>query len=151
MRRSASAGSTPPSYPWEHRRRMPAGEDAIEIEVDGYPVRVTRPEKVFFPEIGLTKLGLVEYYLAVGPGALNGVRERPTVLKRFPHGVEGDFFFQKRLPAKRPPWIESVTVSFPSGRHAEELCPTTVAHLAWAANRGCIDLNPWPVRRGDVD
>jgi DNA ligase D-like protein (predicted polymerase) len=89
--------------------------------------------------------------VAVGAGALRGVYERPTVLKRYPNGAEGEFFYQKRVPASRPDWVETVTVSFPSGRSAEELCPVDVAHLAWAANAGCLDLNPWAVRRDDVD
>ncbi len=122
-----------------------------EVEVDGRTVKVTNPDKVFFSARGETKLDLVNYYLAVGEGALRGVRERPTVLKRFPDGAEGEFFFQKRVPKNRPDWLETVTVSFPSGRSADELCPTDVAHLAWAANLGCLDLNPWPVRRADVD
>jgi DNA ligase D-like protein (predicted polymerase) len=123
-----------------------------EVEVDGKTVKVTNPDKVFFPERGETKLDLVRYYLAVGEGALVGVFHRPTVLKRFPDGATGEPFFQKRVPEKgRPEWIETVTVSFPSGRTAEELCPTDVAHIAWAANLGCLDLNPWPVRRWDVD
>ncbi|MEX2658176.1 MAG: DNA polymerase domain-containing protein [Acidimicrobiales bacterium] len=112
---------------------------------------VTNPSKPFFSARGETKLDLVQYYVAVGEGALRGVYERPTVLKRYPDGAEGEFFFQKRVPANRPDWMETVTVTFPSGRSAEELCPTDVAHLAWAANAGCIDLNPWAVRRGDVD
>lgn len=115
------------------------------------PVKVTNPDKVFFSARGETKLDLIRYYLAVGDGALRGVHLRPTVLKRFPNGAEGEFFFQKRVPDSRPPWIETVTVSFPSGRTATELCPTDVAHVVWAANLGCLDLNPWPVRRGDVD
>ncbi|HXW33163.1 MAG TPA: non-homologous end-joining DNA ligase [Acidimicrobiales bacterium] len=123
----------------------------VTIEVDGRDVSVTNPDKVFFSTRGETKLDLVRYYVAVGPGALLGVLERPTVLKRFPNGAEGESFFQKRVPQSRPSWIETVTVTFPSGRSAEELCPTDVAHLAWAANLGCIDLNPWPVRRTDVD
>jgi DNA ligase D len=114
-------------------------------------VRVTNPDKVFFPTRGETKLDLVLYYLAVGDGALRGVRERPTVLKRFPDGATGEPFFQKRVPEKRPDWIETVRVTFPSGRHADELCPVDVAHIAWAANLGCLDLNPWAVRRADVD
>ncbi len=126
-------------------------KDSVEIEVDGRPVTVTNPSKVFFSARGETKLDLVNYYLAVGEGALRGVYERPTVLKRFPNGAEGDFFFQKRVPASRPDWLETVTVTFPSGRSADELCPTDVAHLAWAANAGCLDLNPWAVRRSDVD
>jgi bifunctional non-homologous end joining protein LigD len=124
---------------------------SVEVEVDGHTVTVTNPDKVFFATRGETKLDLVRYYLAVGPGALRGVRDRPTVLKRFPHGAEGEFFYQKRVPTSRPPWIETVTVAFPSGRFAEELCPVDVAHIAWAANLGCLDLNPWPVRRDDVD
>ena len=124
---------------------------AVEVEVDGILVRVSNPDKVFFPARGETKLDLVHYYLAVGEGALRGVYERPTVLKRFPDGALGEPFFQKRVPEKRPEWLETVTVSFPSGRSADELCPVNVAHLVWAVNLGCLDLNPWPVRRGDVD
>ena len=126
-------------------------EPAVEVDADGRKVRVTNPSKVFFTARGETKLDLVHYYLAVGEGALRGVFERPTVLKRYPHGAEGDFFFQKRAPEKRPPWIETVQVRFPSGRTADELCPTHVADLAWAANLGCLDLNPWAVRRSDLD
>jgi DNA ligase D-like protein (predicted polymerase) len=128
-----------------------AKEPSVTLEVDGRTVTVTNPSKVFFSARGETKLDLVSYYVAVGEGALRGVLERPTVLKRYPNGAEGEFFFQKRVPANRPDWLETVTVSFPSGRSAEELCPTDVAHLAWAANAGCIDLNPWAVRRSDVD
>ena len=121
------------------------------VDVDGRTVTVSNPDKVFFSTRGETKLDLVNYYVAVGQGALLGVRERPTVLKRYPNGAEGDFFYQKRVPAGRPDWLETVTVTFPSGRSAEELCPVDVAHIAWAANLGCLDLNPWPVRRNDVD
>jgi DNA ligase D len=124
---------------------------AVEIDVDGIPVRVSNPDKVFFPARGETKLDLVQYYLAVGDGALQGVFERPTVLKRFPDGALGEPFFQKRVPEKRPEWLETVRVSFPSGRSADELCPVDVAHIIWAVNLGCLDLNPWPVRRHDVD
>jgi DNA ligase D-like protein (predicted polymerase) len=126
-------------------------KETVELEVDGRTVTVTNPSKVFFSARGETKLDLVRYYVAVGEGALRGVYERPTVLKRYPNGAEGDFFYQKRVPASRPEWLETVTVHFPSGRSAEELCPVDVAHLAWAANAGCLDLNPWAVRRGDVD
>jgi DNA ligase D len=127
-------------------------ERSTEIEVDGRTVKITNPDKVFFSARGETKLDLVQYYVAVGDGALRGVYERPTVLKRFPNGAEGEFFYQKRVPEKgRPEWIETVTVSFPSGRSAEELCPVDVAHVVWAANLGCLDLNPWPVRRRDID
>jgi DNA ligase D-like protein (predicted polymerase) len=124
----------------------------VELDVGGRTVTVTNPDKVFFSARGETKLDLVNYYVAVGEGALRGVFLRPTVLKRFPDGAEGEPFFQKRVPVKgRPEWLDTVTVHFPSGRSAEELCPTDVAHVAWAANLGCIDLNPWPVRRVDVD
>ncbi|HTZ09037.1 MAG TPA: non-homologous end-joining DNA ligase [Acidimicrobiales bacterium] len=124
---------------------------AVTVQVDGHSVKVSNPDKVFFSARGETKLDLVRYYFAVGPGALRGVRERPTVLKRFPDGAEGPFFYQKRVPPSRPPWLQTVTVTFPSGRHAEELCPVDVAHILWAVNLGCLDLNPWPVRRADVD
>ncbi len=123
----------------------------VAVEVDGQTVTVSNPTKVFFSARGETKLDLVRYYLAVGPGALKGVYDRPTVLKRYPNGAEGEFFYQKRVPAQRPPWLQTVRVSFPSGRHAEELCPVDVAHIIWAVNLGCLDLNPWPVRRHDVD
>src|SRR5205085_11296406 len=121
------------------------------VDVDGRELSISNPEKVFFSARGETKLDLVRYYLAVGEGALRGVYERPTVLKRFPNGAEGEFFYQKRVPEKRPDWLQTATVSFPSGRSAEELCPVDVSHLIWAVNLGCLDLNPWPVRRGDLD
>lgn len=124
---------------------------ATEVEVAGRAVRVSSPEKVFFPARGETKLDLVRYYLAVGEGALRGVFERPTVMKRYVDGATGDFFFQKRVPVSRPDWLETVRVTFPSGRHADELCPADLAHVVWAVNLGCLDLNPWPVRRSDVD
>ena len=128
-----------------------ANSPFTELEAAGRLVRVTNPDKVFFPARGETKLDLARYYLAVGDGALRGVYERPTVLKRYPDGATGEPFFQKRVPERRPEWIETVQVTFPSGRHADELCPVDVAHLVWAVNLGCLDLNPWPVRRGDVD
>ncbi len=121
------------------------------VDVGERQIKVTNPAKVFFPAIGLTKLALVEYYLAVGEGALRGVRDRPTVLKRYPDGVDGEMFFQKRVPKSRPEWMATTTVAFPSGRSAEELCPQDVAHVIWAVNLGCIDLNPWAVRAGDLD
>ncbi len=124
---------------------------SIELDVAGRAVRITNPDKVFFPARGETKLDLARYYLAVGAGALRGVFERPTVMKRYPDGATGEPFFQKRVPEKRPEWLETVRVTFPSGRQADELCPVDDAHLVWAVNLGCLDLNPWPVRRGDVD
>jgi DNA primase len=122
---------------------------STEIEVGGRSVRFSNPEKVFFPARGETKLDLARYYLAVADGALRGVYERPTVLKRFPDGATGEPFFQKRVPEKRPEWLQTVRVTFPSGRSADELCPVDAAHLIWAVNLGCLDLNPWAVRRGD--
>jgi DNA ligase D len=130
---------------------MASTTPAVEIEVDGREVRVSNPDKVFFPARGETKLDLVQYYLAVGDGALRGVARRPTVLKRYPDGATGEPFFQKRVPKGAPVWLDTVRVTFPSGRHADELCPTDVAHIVWAVNLGCLDLNPWAVRRDDVD
>jgi bifunctional non-homologous end joining protein LigD len=121
------------------------------VEVAGRELQISNPDKVFFPAVGVTKIDLVAYYLAVADGALRGCRERPTVLKRYPHGVDGEMFFQKRVPSGRPPWLSTVTVTFPSGRSAEELCPTDAAHVIWAVNLGCLDLNPWAVRRSDLD
>jgi bifunctional non-homologous end joining protein LigD len=121
------------------------------LEVDGREVRLSNPDKIFFPARGETKLDLARYYLSVGPGALRAVHLRPTVLKRFPDGAEGEMFFQKRVPRSRPDWLQTAVVAFPSGRTAEELCPTDVAHIVWAVNLGCIDLNPWAVRRFDLD
>ena len=130
---------------------MAAKSPAAELEIDGHLVSVSNPEKVYFPARGETKLDLARYYVAVGEGALLGVLRRPTVLKRFPDGALGEFFFQKRVPSGRPDWLHTVTVAFPSGRTAEELCPVDVAHLVWAVNLGCLDLNPWPVRDSDLD
>jgi len=124
---------------------------SIDLDVAGRTVRITNPDKVFFPERGETKLDLARYYIAVADGALTGVRERPTVLHRFPQGALGESFYQKRVPEKRPAWIETVEIEFPSGRRARELCPIDVGHVVWAVNLGCLALNPWAVRRADVD
>ena len=121
------------------------------IDVAGHEVRLSNPGKVFFPEIGVTKLDLVEYYLAVAEPALVHLRERPTVMKRYVNGAAAAPFFQKRVPNGAPEWLQTATVSFPSGRTATELCPNDAAHLAWAVNLGVIDFNPWPVRRADPD
>src|SRR5690606_4430472 len=98
-----------------------------------------------------TKLDVIRYYLAVGEGALRGIHERPIVLKRYVEGIAGEFFFQKRAPASRPDWVETVTLRFPSGRKADELVITELAQLVWIVNLGCIDLNPHPVRASDLD
>ncbi len=143
---------------------------ATEIEVAGRTVRVSNPDKIYFPARGFTKLDVVQYYLSVGDGILRALRERPTTLERWPGGVvEGaklatrgpagrgdagpnDAFYQKRLPTKGvPKWIESAEIKFPSMRTADELCPTDLAHVAWAAQLGTIVFHPWPVRRSDVD
>ena len=122
----------------------------IEIEVGGRTVKVTNPDKVYFPEIGATKRDLVEYYVSVGEGVLRAIRERPTYLKRHPDGVGTDAIYQKRMP-RHPDWIETVTVRFPSGRTADAFCPTEVAAIAWCANLGTIDFHPWHARRADLD
>jgi DNA ligase D-like protein (predicted polymerase) len=121
------------------------------IEVAGRQVPVSNPGKVYFPQTGHTKLDLVRYYLAVADGALRGVAGRPMVLKRFVNGADQEAFFQKRAPSSRPDWIETVELSFPSGRTAEEVVLHDAAGLAWVANLGCIDLNPHPVRASDLD
>jgi bifunctional non-homologous end joining protein LigD len=121
------------------------------LELDGVDVTITNPGKIFFPKIGKTKLDLVNYYLSVAEGALKGVRDRPMNLKRFPHGADGEAFYQKRAPDSRPGWIQTVTVLFPSQRPADEVVCTNSATLAWVVNLGCIDLNPWPIRVTDVD
>ncbi len=129
---------------------MTAAKDEV-IEVAGRAVTISNPDKVFFPKSGYTKLDLVRYYVAVAEGALRGVAGRPMALKRFVNGAEGEAFFQKRAPTSRPEWIETVELSFPSGRTAEEIVVRDAAQLAWIINLGCIDLNPHPVRAGDLD
>ena len=121
------------------------------IEAAGRQVTITNPDKVFFPRTGHTKLDLVRYYMAVAEGAIRGIYGRPMALKRFVNGAEGEAFFQKRAPTSRPEWIETVELSFPSGRTAEEIVIRDAAQLAWIVNLGCIDLNPHPVRTGDLD
>jgi len=121
------------------------------IDVGGREVTISNPDKVFFPRTGHTKADLVRYYLAVAEGAIRGVAGRPMALKRFVNGAEGEAFFQKRAPSSRPEWIETVVLSFPSGRTAEEIVVREPAQLAWIINLGCIDLNPHPVRASDLD
>ena len=121
------------------------------IEVAGHAVTISNPDKVYFPRTGHTKMDLVRYYLTVADGALRGVSGRPMVLKRFVHGAEGEAFWQKRAPENRPDWLDSVVLSFPSGRTAEEIVVTDAAGLAWVVNLGCIDLNPHPIRASDLD
>jgi bifunctional non-homologous end joining protein LigD len=122
------------------------------LSIEGREVRVTHPDKPYFTQqTKLSKLDLVRYYLSVAPGALAGIRDRPLVLKRFVDGAEGQPFYQKRAPAKRPSWLRTVTLSFPSGRKAEEVVVDDAAGLAWIVNLGCIELHPHPVRSGDLE
>ncbi len=121
------------------------------LEVAGRQVAVSNPGKVYFPRAGLTKLDLVQYYMSVAGGALGGAGGRPMALKRFVNGAEGEPFFQKRAPQKRPDWIETAELRFPSGRTADEVVLRDAVGLAWVVNLGCIDLNPHPVRARDLD
>jgi bifunctional non-homologous end joining protein LigD len=128
-------------------------EEAVEVlSVDGREVRVTHPGKPYFSrDTKLSKLDVVRDYLAVAEGALRGIRDRPVVLKRFVDGAEGKAFYQKRAPDKRPDWLRTATLSFPSGRTAEEIVVDDAAGLAWIVNLGCIELHPHPVRSNDLD
>ena len=130
-------------------RHVPARKELLQIE--GREVPISNPEKVFFPQRGYTKLDLVRYYLAVAEGALRGAGGRPMALKRYVHGAEGEFFFQKRAPESRPLWIEVVELKFPSGRTAREVVLRDAAQLVWIINLGCLDLHPHPVRAEDLD
>ncbi len=121
------------------------------LQIAGREVAISNPDKLYFREAGVTKLELVQYYLSVAEGALRGVRGRPMALKRYVDGAEGEFFFQKRAPESRPPWVEVVELRFPSGRSAEEIVVRDAAQLAWVVNLGCIDLNPHPVRAADLE
>jgi DNA ligase D len=138
-------------------------DTAAEVEADGQAVRVTSPDRVIFPP-AVTKLQVVEYYVAVGPGILRALRERPVTLERWPKGVhpgmvlatrerpnDGDGFYQKRVMKGAPAYVQTVRIQFPSGRHADEMCPTQLADVAWAAQMGTVTFHPWPVRRADVD
>ena len=137
------------------------------IDADGREVRVSSPDRVIFGATertgDITKLQIAEYYVAVGEGIMRALRERPTTLERWPKGVHdeivvstrekggGDAFFQKRVPKGAPDYLETARIEFPSGRHADEICPTELAVVAWCAHMGTITFHPWPVRRADVD
>src|SRR5688572_29521777 len=123
----------------------------VVLHVAGRDVAVTNPDKVYFPRAGITKLALVEYYLAVADAAIRGVARRPMILKRFVNGVEQEPFFQKRVPEKRPDWITTATFTFPSGRSAVDVTVQDAAQLVWIVNLGCVDLNPHAVRAEDMD
>jgi len=125
---------------------------AEELEIAGHTVRLTSPDKVMFPRPGYTKRDVFEYYLAVGDGIMRALDHRPTTLQRFPDGIEGEMFFQKRISTRGvPPWVQTARINFPSGRTADELCPADLAHVAWAAQMGTIVFHPWPVRRDAPD
>jgi bifunctional non-homologous end joining protein LigD len=121
------------------------------LTVVGREVAISNPRKVLFPQAGYTKLDVAKYYLAVADGALRGAGNRPNVLVRYPSGIDGEFFYQKRAPESRPPWIEVVELKFPSGRTAEEVVPRDAATLVWMANLACLELHPHPVRADDLD
>jgi DNA ligase D-like protein (predicted polymerase) len=135
----------------------------MEFEVGGRAVRVSSPDKPYFPELGVTKSDVVRYFLAVGDGILGALRDRPTTLERWPGGVfdgaklstradnRGDAFYQKRVPKGAPEYVETARIQFPSGRPADEVCPTELAVVVWAVNLGTLTFHPWPVRRPDVD
>ena len=136
---------------------------AVELAVRGRTIRVSSPDKIYFPARGLTKLDVVQYFLSVGDGILGALRDRPTTLERWPKGVfegaklatrtdsTGDAFYQKRVPQGAPDYVETARIAFPSGRTADEVCPSELAVVAWAANLGTITFHPWPVRSADVE
>ncbi|MFD3813081.1 non-homologous end-joining DNA ligase [Rhodococcus sp. NPDC058639] len=126
--------------------------EAVELEVDGRAVRLSHPERVYFPEVGVTKLDIANYYLAVGDGVVRALRERPCMLHRFPSGIEGEKVHQKRLPHGAPDWVDTVRVHFPRyNRDADELCVTRVADVVWAVQMSTVEFHPWNSRRADVE
>jgi DNA ligase D len=133
----------------------PSRSPAVELTVPGpdgdRAVRVSNPDKVYFPALGITKREVVEYYLTVAEPLLRAIGDRPTTLKRFVDGVDGEPFYQKRVPKGAPDWVRTAQITFPSGRTADEVCPSEPAVLAWAANLGTLDFHPWPVRSANPD
>ena len=124
----------------------------VEIEVGDHTVRLSSPDRVYFSERGETKRDLVDYYLSVGPGIVNALRERPCMLHRFPKGVDGPKVHQKRLPSGAPPWVETVRLHFPRyGLHADELCVTRLADVIWAVQMSTVEFHPWNSRRADTE
>jgi DNA ligase D-like protein (predicted polymerase) len=123
----------------------------VELTAGGRTVRLSSPDKVYFPEPGYTKRDVAEYYRCVADGITRALRDRPTTLERYPEGVSGESFYQKRAPKNLPDWIDTARISFPSGRHADEICPAEPAAVLWAANLGTLTFHPWPVRRADTD
>ncbi|MEO6585877.1 MAG: non-homologous end-joining DNA ligase [Knoellia sp.] len=132
-------------------RRDEFGAPVI-LDVAGHEVKLSSPERVYFSERGETKLDLANYYLSVGDGIVNALRERPTMLHRFPDGVDGKKVHQKRVPRGAPPWLETVRLHFPRyGLHADELCPTDLAHVIWAVQMSTVEFHPWNSRRADTE
>jgi len=131
---------------------MASSSPAVEVEVGPHAVRVSNPDRVYFPARGETKLDLVNYYLSVGDGIVNSLRERPCMMHRYPTGVAGEKVHQKRLPAGAPPWMETVRVFFPRyQRTADELCVTELAHVIWAVQMSTVEFHPWNSRRADTE
>ncbi len=131
---------------------MAAADNAVELEVGDRTVRISSPDRVYFPARGETKLDLVRYYLSVGDGIVRALRERPCMLHRFPSGVAGEKVHQKRIPGGAPPWLETVRVHFPRyNRHADELCVTELASVAWAVQMATVEFHPWNSRRADTE
>ena len=128
-----------------------SGGNPERLVVDGHDVTITNPTKILFPEPKYTKLDLARYYIAIAEGALRGAGGRPNMLVRYPNGITGEFFYQKRAPTSRPPWIEVVSLRFPSGRSAEEVVLRDAAALVWLSNLACLELHPHPVRAEDLD
>jgi DNA ligase D len=124
---------------------------AVELEAAGNTVRISNPDRVYFSARGETKLDLARYYLSVGDGIVRALRERPCMLHRFPEGVDGEKVHQKRVPKGAPPWLNTVRVGFPSGRHADELCVTDVAHVIWAVQMSTVEFHPWNSRSADTE
>jgi DNA ligase D len=125
--------------------------EAVTLEIGERTVRLTHPDRVYFPERGFTKLDVARYYLAVADGVVRALKDRPTTLERHPEGVTGESFFQKRAPKNLPEWIPTGRIAFPSGRYADEICPNEPAAVVWAANLGVLTFHPWPVRRSDTE
>jgi DNA ligase D len=129
----------------------PSGSPAIELSVGDHDVRISNPERVYFPETGATKLDLARYYLSVGDGIVRALRERPCMMHRFPDGLAGEKVHQKRIPRGAPPWLQTVRVDFPSGRNADELCVTQLADVIWSVQMSCVEFHPWNSRRADTE
>jgi DNA ligase D len=133
-------------------RMAAAKQPAIEVQVGDRMVRVSNPDRVYFPDLGATKVDLVNYYLSVGPGIVNALRDRPCMLHRFPTGVAGEKVHQKRVPAGAPPWLGTVRLHFPRyGQHADELCVTELAEVIWAVQMSTVEFHPWNSRRADTE